>query len=142
MNNQAWEEACKDVSRQMIQHIESFVTPISRVISQEHGEHLGSGSYFEYEDQKYIITNEHVANELNKNSLTHKFLGDENILRLTNPIVTIPHPVDVGISKIEDKNWKGNKRPNQTKAKIPEHLTQYQCVPIALSIKKVVRHKI
>lgn len=100
-----WEQIGSDTIIEMTEFIKPYVTPISRALSQDEGEHLGSGSYFELENKKYIITNEHVAKYLNMNSLTHQFWGNENIFRLINPLIAVPYPTDVAISKIEEKIW-------------------------------------
>ena len=100
-----WNTICSEVSVQMIEHIKQFVTPISRVISDTEGEHLGTGSYFEINGDKYLITNEHVAKYLSGNSLTHKFWANENILKLTNPAISLGAPIDVAICKIDNASW-------------------------------------
>ncbi|GHX29727.1 hypothetical protein VCSRO157_3480 [Vibrio cholerae] len=105
MSLEEWNKVCTQVSLEMIEHVKSYVTPISRVIGDNEGEHLGSGSYIELDGKRYLITNEHVAKHLKRNSLTHKFLNNENILKLTNPFVSQSHPIDVAISKIEDSTW-------------------------------------
>ncbi|PSU72261.1 hypothetical protein C9J20_18055 [Photobacterium phosphoreum] len=105
MSIEEWNEICAQVSVQMIEHVKSYITPISRVISDGEGEHLGTGSYFELDGERYLITNEHVAKHLKTNSLTHKFWNNENIFKLTNPAISLSHPVDVAISKIDDNNW-------------------------------------
>ncbi|HCG7555402.1 TPA: hypothetical protein NJ381_004690 [Vibrio parahaemolyticus] len=105
MTIEEWNEICADVSIQMAEHIKQYVTPISKVLSPDSGKHLGSGSYIEIDQRKYLITNEHVAKHLKTNSLTHKFWNDETIIKLTNPVVSLGHPVDVAISEIEESSW-------------------------------------
>lgn len=104
-NREHWEQICANTAIQMLEHIKPYVTPISRVLSDEEGEHLGSGSYFEIEWKKYIITNEHVARHLSNNSLTHQFFENEAIIKLTNPAYAESAPVDVAISRIEESSW-------------------------------------
>ena len=106
LEQEHWEQICADTVSQMVEHTKNYVTPISKVLSEKEGEHLGTGSYFEIEERKYIITNHHVAKHLKNNSLTHKFFNDERILRLTNPAYAVPAPVDIAISRIDEKNWK------------------------------------
>lgn len=100
-----WKKICADTATKMIEHIQPYLSPISRVLSETEGEHLGSGSYLELEGKKYIITNEHVAKHLATHSLTHQFLGNENILRLTKPAITRLAPVDVAVSEIPESSW-------------------------------------
>lgn len=108
MNNQVlkqWDQICANTARQMVEHIKPFTTPISRALSDSEGEHLGSGSYFEFKGKKYIITNEHVATHISKTSITHHFYDSEHIIKLTNPAYAIPPPVDVAVSQIEENIW-------------------------------------
>ena len=105
IDEKQWEQISDSTVTCMLEHIKPFSTPISRVISETEGEHLGSGSYFKVEGRRYIITNEHVARKLNYNSLTHKFYDDDNILKLTNPAYTASAPIDVAISRIAEESW-------------------------------------
>ncbi len=89
----------------MIGHVKYYLTPISRVLSYEEGELLGTGAYFEANQSKYIITNEHVAKHQNKSSLAHKFFGNETYIRLTNPAYAELAPADVAVSRIDQNNW-------------------------------------
>ena len=100
-----WQKICADTAAKMIEHIQPYLSPISRVLSETEGEHLGSGSYLELEGKKYIITNEHVAKHLATHSLTHQFFGNETILRLTKPAITKLAPIDVAVSEIPDSSW-------------------------------------
>lgn len=100
-----WESICADTVTKMIGQVERYTTPISRVLSDEEGEHLGTGSYIEFNNEKFLITNEHVAQHLATQSLTHKFFENENILRITNPAYANPAPIDVAISRIEQSSW-------------------------------------
>ena len=75
-----WENICAETVSKMIGHVKYYLTPISRVLSYEEGELLGTGAYFEANQNKYIITNEHVAKHLNKSSLAHIFLKMKLIL--------------------------------------------------------------
>ena len=105
LNQDEWKKIGATTVTKMIEHVAPYLTPISRALSNNEGEHLGTGAYFEANQNKYIITNEHVAKHLANNSLTHQFYKSENIIRLTNPAFTKSAPVDVAISRIEQKNW-------------------------------------
>jgi len=100
-----WEMRCADAVNKMIEHVQPYLSPISQVLSESEGKHLGSGSYLEFKGNKYIITNEHVAKHLATHSLTHQFSGNENILRLTKPAIAEPIPIDVAISEIPNSSW-------------------------------------
>ncbi|PKQ74028.1 trypsin-like peptidase domain-containing protein [Aeromonas sobria] len=105
MNQEEWNNMCKDVVEKMTLHVKPFASPISKVVSSEHGEHLGSGSFISCDSSKYIITNEHVAKGLESTSLAHQFLDSDSIVRIVNPICAKEYPLDVAVSKISDCAW-------------------------------------
>ena len=105
LDQDKWERICADTATQMIEQVKPYLIPISRVLSAEEGELLGSGAYFAANQNKYIITNEHVAKHLANNSLTHQFFENENIIRLTKPVYAEAAPADVAISRIEQTSW-------------------------------------
>ena len=100
-----WKQIGDDTVKRMIEHVSPFLSPISKAISQNEGEHLGTGTYFELEGMKYIITNEHVAKYIVNHSLTHKFFESDNILRIISSALSIPSPVDVAVFEIPDSSW-------------------------------------
>lgn len=100
-----WGKIYTDTTGRMSAHLQPYLSPISRVLSENEGEHLGSGAYFESEQKKYLITNEHVIKHRQNNQLTHGFLGCDNLLRLSNPAPAFPHPIDVAISRISESSW-------------------------------------
>lgn len=85
--------------------VNSFVTPISKVIKHDEGFHWGTGSYIEREKKKYIITNEHVAAGLNSNSLACHFWGMDNYVRIRCPFAAVGYPNDVACASILDGDW-------------------------------------
>lgn len=100
-----WHTICDVTVKAMSAHVEPFTTPISKVLSDTHGAHHGTGSYFQTGSVKYLITNEHVVMRRTKDPLTHKFNGHENLYFITNPALTIPAPVDVAIIRIDEGIW-------------------------------------
>jgi len=105
MNQEKWNKICADTVNTMIDHLQPCLSPISRVLPEDEGEHLGSGAYFESDQKKFIITNEHVAKYLKSNLLTHSFFECEDIFRLTNPAFSTVAPIDVAISRISETSW-------------------------------------
>lgn len=82
-----------------------YITPISRIIDHENGEHWGSASYFAKDGSKYIITNEHVARGRETHSLTHTFKDCDDIYRIRKTFYTKSAPVDIAIAEIEELIW-------------------------------------
>jgi hypothetical protein len=101
-----WNAACFAVNQAMADHVKAFVTPISKVLADDYGELVGTGSYIEILNAPYIITNEHVAQVLNQCSIAHQFSGSDNVMRCLNPMVARTAPVDVAIARIEDRVWR------------------------------------
>ncbi len=99
---------CDDTVKAMSTHVEPFTTPISRVLSDTHGVHHGTGSYFQAGCVKFLITNEHVITSRANNPLTHKFKGNDTLFVITNPALIVKAPIDVAIARIDEKIWKEN----------------------------------
>ena len=94
-----------DVLEAMRAHVRPFVTPISKVLAHDHGEQLGTGSYIDIRGSRYLLTNEHVARELQQHSIAHQFSANDSVFRCINPMVALSAPVDVALALIEDKVW-------------------------------------
>jgi len=100
-----WEEQCACATIKMRDYVKYFITPVAMIISYEEGKHYGSGTYIEFDKNKFLITNEHVARKRRSVALTHQFHSCENILLLTNDFILVPHPRDVAITKIDESIW-------------------------------------
>lgn len=105
MDVDEWAAMNATVTAAMREHVMPFVTPISKVITHEEGELLGTGSYCSFQGRTYLLTNEHVACELALGSLDHQFFGSDEVFRLPNPFVAWPHPEDVAASAIDRSVW-------------------------------------
>ncbi|MDD1634852.1 MAG: hypothetical protein LUQ06_00770, partial [Methylococcaceae bacterium] len=53
----------------------------------------------------YLITNEHVAKELESSSLAHQFYNSECVARIMNPMYTVKYPIDLALSMIAEEAW-------------------------------------
>lgn len=104
-NRLLWDDATKEACAAMMQEVEGFTTPISRVIEHDYGELEGSGSYIQIQGKRFLITNEHVASRLKTHSLAHQFCGCSNVYRTRNPFPVISYPSDVAICEIDDAIW-------------------------------------
>jgi hypothetical protein len=103
-----WEGLVAQVDQRMQEFTKPFVTPISRVVREtdgEHGELVGTGNYIELLSGKYLLTNEHVARAMERNSLAHQFLGCDTVFQVTNAFLTFPLPFDVGLSVLDPNVW-------------------------------------
>jgi hypothetical protein len=101
-----WTAVLREASKKMTDHIAQFVTPVSRLLSHDFGELGGTGSYAEFDSNRYVITNEHVAADMMKWPLTHAFCGSEEIFKITNEFVCATYPMDVAFAPISEPVWR------------------------------------
>lgn len=104
-----WNDLCSGVNKQMGEHVKRHVTPISKVLSNEFGEQLGSGSYVQIHGDTYLVTNEHVGRIMKTNSVTHQFADVQDVFRCTNPMVAEGYPIDCAVSRIDTDIWNRRK---------------------------------
>jgi hypothetical protein len=100
-----WTAVVRDAVTGMAAKVAPHTTPISQVIEHDYGEHWGSGSYCEFDTQRYLITNEHVAARLQTHSLAHKFFGDEHYFKFRHPFHAAPAPCDTAVVRVDDREW-------------------------------------
>lgn len=105
MDVDEWTEMNAIVTAAMRAHVMPFVTPLSKIITHEEGELLGTGSYCSFQSTTYLLTNEHVACELEQRSLGHQFFRREDVFRLQQPFLAWGHPEDVAASVIDQPVW-------------------------------------
>ena len=86
-------------------HTISFVTPLFESLAIRY---VGTGSYIVHNDQRYLLTCEHVSRE---GPLDHRFYGLENDFPCQEPFVAEPLPVDAAASPVPDDVW--NFRPHE-----------------------------
>lgn len=95
-----------EVLRAMTEHVSRYITPISRVISENEGELVGTGTYVRAFEGNYILTNEHVSQKVLGHRLAHMFHGRDEVLYTTNPFQALAFPVDAALSRVEETSWK------------------------------------
>ena len=105
MSKPEWDAHVARVVKGMQEYTRKFVTPISRALDHDYGEHLATGNYVEIFGEKYLLTNADVAEALRQQSLGHQFLDHESVFRATNPFFTFSLPFDVAVSAIDPKVW-------------------------------------
>lgn len=87
--------------------VDPYVTPISFYdeSDESNGEHLGTGYFFEYNENKFLITNYHVAVKCVENPLAYHFKGDGKYVKMFLPIKFYRYPIDVACTSIFDNVW-------------------------------------
>lgn len=117
MEHAEWTRLCAETTRAMRAHVMPFVTPISRILSEEEGRLEGTGSYLSWQGRVLLVTNEHVARARLEHPLAHQFHGSDEIHRLTEPFFAEEHPVDVAACAIKPEVWAA---PGHAAQAIPE----------------------
>lgn len=98
-----WRDVTQEVVRLMAEHASKFITPISKVLSDDYGELLGTGSYVQLRGRPYLLTNEHVARYRDKYALAHLPNPDDFFQRVVRPFQAQGIPVDAAIARIHDE---------------------------------------
>lgn len=96
---------CKETTEQMTQMVKPYLTPISSVLSEEHGEHWGTGNFVEIGGERYIVSNEHVAAKMLATPLGFGFHDGEDIARLSGNAVNYAYPIDAAVWKVPSLAW-------------------------------------
>jgi hypothetical protein len=105
MDKQKWKEICDETLEKMKEHVEPFITPIWKYKEENDILLHGSASYIEYANEKFIISNEHVAKANLHYHLTLSFKGNENIFNIKNHFLGEEYPIDVSITKVDNNLW-------------------------------------
>ena len=92
------------ISQTMSFQAQPFLTPISGALSDNTARHVGSGGYVSFQNKRFLITNEHVAREVNSQSLARKYFDCPDYLLINNPWQCLEAPVDLACSSI-DARW-------------------------------------
>src|SRR5216683_183029 len=97
-----WRDVTNVVGRLMAEHVSQFITPISKVISEDYGELLGTGSYVQLRGRPYLLTNEHVARCRDKHPLAHLPIPDDFFKGGVHPFQMQRFPIDAAIARLDD----------------------------------------
>lgn len=97
--------------------MEPFVTPISGALADGTAIHVGTGGYIAWHRKRVLLTNEHVAREVNKHSLARKCFDWPDYIHINNPFRTQCAPRDLAVSPVDDR-WNADKHNAMT---FPEH---------------------
>ncbi|WP_449222304.1 hypothetical protein [Tistrella mobilis] len=98
------EEYLADASKLMTQQMAPFVTPVSSVLKDNAGRHVGSGGYIYWGGKRLLLTNEHVAATVRQHSLARKCFDSDDYLRIMSPFTAEPAPYDLAVSPVDD-HW-------------------------------------
>jgi hypothetical protein len=105
-----WDEFTISVINQMTPYLQHKVTPVTEETKDEHGSFImlrGSGTYIEYRERIFLLTNEHVAKVIGVVPTYHQLYKCDSPLRITNHAAVMPSPIDVAIIEIDREVWEG-----------------------------------
>ncbi|MFP5336964.1 MAG: hypothetical protein ACLGIW_00455 [Gammaproteobacteria bacterium] len=105
MTQQDWDQLCKETTNAMCEHIKPFVTPLSSEIEKDVGKLEGSGSYLDWNDVRWAITNEHVARIANTRPLNHQLFGSDLVFRIRQEFRVDVFPLDIGAAITDSGAW-------------------------------------
>lgn len=101
MPRSEWEALCAATSSAMSDHVQQYMTPISRILRDDEGALEGTGSYLDIDGETYLLTNEHVAKTRQEYRLGHLYFPDELIHVVLSDFATITAPVDAAIAQVD-----------------------------------------
>ena len=96
-----WQAHCLNINKEMADHVQRYITPISLEIDSDGGELIGTGNYIRLGNAVYILTNEHVARAMSAGSLAHLPVPQENFHRMVNPFMALEYPNDIALSRLD-----------------------------------------
>ncbi|EJL6955072.1 hypothetical protein NMT27_001107 [Vibrio cholerae] len=124
-------EILMDIEKRLGDLVSTYTTVITKILPNDTreppGDLHGTGSYFEVDGQKYLLTCEHVGKYVEGASLCATFNGSEIAFSLPNTVSALLYPADVAITAITDKTWNLTKHKAQA---IPYSLFSEQHLPI------------
>jgi hypothetical protein len=104
MPQNEWNDLCASTSHAMAGYVLKFMTPISRVVSDEEGELEGTGSYVAIDNAAFLLTNEHVAAAMSERHLGHMYHGSDLVYALRSDFASISAPTDAAIARVDMPN--------------------------------------
>lgn len=97
------------VTERMREYAYPYIASISREAELNVGDHVGTGLYLRIRDERYLLTNEHVARAIRETPLAHQLLEGEGATRVMNPFLVARHPYDMALTRIESAAWSDQK---------------------------------
>jgi hypothetical protein len=96
-----WERIKQSVTEEMLEHTQPFVTALSTETPKA-VRLVGTGSYVKGENQRLLLTCEHVARE---KPMHYRFMGSEKVFEHPGPWTLATHPTDTAFALISSAQW-------------------------------------
>jgi hypothetical protein len=120
-------EALLHIEKSLGDQVATYSTVITKIAPNDTrdppGDLHGTGWFVEIEKQKFMLTCEHVAEELSRSMLCASFHGSEAGFNLNNPVSSLTYPLDVALTAITENTWR-----------LVEH--EARCIPTSLFAKR------
>ena len=101
MTSEQWEQIKQNVTDAMLEHTRPFVTALGTETDTT-VRLVGTGSYVGDENQRLVLTCEHVAWE---KPMHYRFMGSEEVFEHPGPWTLTPHPTDSAFASISSAQW-------------------------------------
>ena len=101
MTAEQWSAAKHRVTDEMRSFTRPFVSPLT-VESPETVQLKGTGSYVHWDEERLLLTCEHVARE---QPIHYLFYGSDAVYEHPGPWTMDRHPLDVAFARITDGQW-------------------------------------
>ena len=85
-----WQGLCHDTTLAMQDHCMRYITPISHAVEHEWGLLEGTGAYIGLEEQRLLLSCEHVLRDFETRQFCHQFWGCEDVFKLPTPLALEP----------------------------------------------------
>lgn len=109
-----WSALCAQLTRDMTEYLKQYRTPVFKDLN-DHGEGWGSGSFIEFNDHKYILTNEHVARVRHAGEkLGFRLQGKETLFGIQGNHVEQVSPWDLALLPVSEGAWQSVEHTSNT----------------------------
>src|SRR5271156_700320 len=100
-----WEAAMPKLTADMTAYLKQYRTPVF-IDRGDHGEPWGSGSFVEVGNNRFVLTNEHVARARRSGErLGVRFDEQDQLLCIVGDHSELPWPWDLALLPITDAAW-------------------------------------
>lgn len=107
------EPACRQPPETIVVQIRKYVEPFLSAIGAVEvgdsrdppGDHIGTGAFIVLGGVRYLLTCDHVAQAWHGVTLACDLFKLGGAIKVANPFVTVPFPVDVAASPISNRSW-------------------------------------
>jgi hypothetical protein len=109
-----WDAAMPSVVEAMTNHLKAFRAPVFEDLG-DHCDGWGSGSYLQFGERIFILTNEHVAcARQSGRKLIHQFFGQDDFRLIVGDHAEQGWPLDLALLPVDGEAWRASS--NQSRA--------------------------